>query len=119
MATDDVSLGMSAQVADALLVLITAANEREAKRLAEALITDRLASCVQILPRMESVYRWQGRIENETEILLLIKTTANKFEELERTARGLHTYDVPEILAVPVTRISEPYFKWLVEALEP
>ena len=110
---------MCAQVAEAILILITAADESEAKRLATALITDRLASCVQILPKMESVYRWQGRIQTESEILLVIKTTANKFEELERTVRGLHSYDVPEILAVPVARISEPYFKWLVETLEP
>lgn len=110
---------MCAQVADAILVLITAASESEAKRLAAALITDRLAACVQILPKMESVYRWQGKIQYETEILLLLKTTANKFEELERTVRSLHSYEVPEILAVPVASISEPYFKWLVESLEP
>jgi len=110
---------MCAQVAAAILVLITAANESEAKRLAAALIDDRLASCVQILPKIESVYRWEGEIQRETEILLLIKTTANKFDELEVAVRRLHSYEVPEILAVPVAKISEPYFKWLVEALKP
>jgi periplasmic divalent cation tolerance protein len=68
---------------------------------------------VQILPEIESVYRWQGKIERQAEVLLLAKTTRGKFDELEREVRALHSYDTPEIIAVPVTAVSTPYLDWL------
>jgi periplasmic divalent cation tolerance protein len=92
---------------------MTAANGEEASRLAEMLVGAHLAACVQILPEMESVYRWQGKIERQAEVLLLVKTTVEKFDELEREVRALHSYDTPEIIAVPVTAGSAPYLAWL------
>ena len=109
---------MSSQDAsDAIVVFMTAANGEEATRLADMLVGAHLAACVQILPEMESVYRWQGKIERQSEVLLLAKTTRGKFEELEREVRALHSYDTPEIIAVPVTAGSGPYIQWLISNL--
>jgi periplasmic divalent cation tolerance protein len=101
---------------DAIVVFMTAANGEEATRLADMLVGAHLAACVQILPEIESVYRWQGKIERQAEVLLLAKTTMGKFDELEREVRALHSYDTPEIVAVPVTVGSAPYLEWLVKA---
>jgi periplasmic divalent cation tolerance protein len=104
---------MSDTVSDAIIVFMTASNGEEAARLADMLVGAHLAACVQILPEMESVYRWQGTIERAAEILLLAKTTRSKFEELEREVRALHSYDTPEIIAVPVVAGSARYLEWL------
>ncbi|HEV8189742.1 MAG TPA: divalent-cation tolerance protein CutA [Pyrinomonadaceae bacterium] len=104
---------MSDAVSDAIIVFMTASNGEEAARLADMLVGAHLAACVQILPEMESVYRWQGTIERAAEILLLAKTTRSKFEELEREVRALHSYDTPEIIAVPVVAGSARYLEWL------
>ena len=101
---------------DAIVVFMTAANGEEASRLAEMLVGAHLAACVQILPEIESVYRWQGKVERQAEVLLIAKKTMGKFDELEREVRALHSYDTPEILAVPVTVGSAPYLEWLVKA---
>ena len=98
---------------DAIVVFMTASSGEEAARLAEMLVGAHLAACVQILPEMESVYRWQEKIERQSEVLLLAKTTMDKFEELEREVRALHSYETPEIIAVPVTAGSAPYLEWL------
>ena len=110
---------MSESAADAIVVFMTAANGEEAARLAEMLVGSHLAACVQILPEMESVYRWEGKIERQSEILLLAKTTRAKFAELEREVRALHSYDTPEIIAVPVVEGSTPYLDWLTRATDP
>jgi len=101
---------------DAIVVFMTAANGEEATRLADMLVGAHLAACVQILPEMESVYRWEGKIERQSEVLLLAKTTRGKFDELEREVRALHSYDTPEIVAVPIMTGSVPYLEWLVKA---
>lgn len=97
---------------DAIVVFITAPNKDEAARLAEMLVTTRLAGCVQILPGVESVYRWQGQVERQEEVLLIAKTVRARFEELEREVRALHSYETPEIVAVPAFG-SVPYLEWL------
>ena len=102
-----------------IVVLLTAANGEEAVRLADMLIGAHLAACVQILPEMESVYRWEGKIERQPEILLLAKTTRSKFDELEREVRALHSYETPEIIALPVVAGSAPYLAWLRASLNP
>src|SRR4030095_469910 len=104
---------MSNAVSDSIIVFMTASNGEEAARLADMLVGAHLAACVQILPEMESVYRWQEKIERAPEILLLAKTTKSKFEELEREVRALHSYDTPEIIAVPVVAGSAQYLEWL------
>jgi len=101
---------------DAIVVFMTAANGEEATRLAEMLVGAHLAACVQILPEMESVYRWQGKIERQSEVLLIAKTTRGKFDDLEREVRALHSYDTPEIVAVPIVTGSAPYLEWLSKA---
>ena len=101
---------------DAIVVFMTAANGEEATRLAEMLVGAHLAACVQILPEMESVYRWQGKIERQSEVLMLAKTTLGKFDDLEREVRALHSYDTPEIVAVPIVTGSAPYLEWLSKA---
>lgn len=82
------------------------------------LVENRLAGCVQILPAIESVYRWQESIERSTEVLLIAKSESGKFPELERQVRAMHSYETPEIVAVPVTAISQPYRDWLGASLE-
>ena len=104
-------------MSEPIVVFMTAANGEEAARLAEMLVGARLAACVQILPEIESVYRWKGTIERESEVLLLAKSTIDKFEELEREVRAIHSYETPEIVALPANAISEPYRKWLDENL--
>jgi periplasmic divalent cation tolerance protein len=102
--------------ADPIVVFMTAASGEEATRLADMLIGAQLAACVQILPEMESVYRWEGKIERQSEILLLAKTTAGKFADLEREVRALHSYETPEIIAVPILAGSTPYLQWLTDS---
>ena len=104
---------------DPIVVFMTAANGEEATRLADLLIGAHLAACVQILPEMESVYRWEGKIERQSEILLLAKTTLRKFADLEREVRALHSYETPEIVAVPILAGSTPYLEWLSESFKP
>ncbi len=101
-----------------IVVLMTAANREEANQIAETLVSARLAACVQILPEIESVYRWQGEVKREKEILLLAKTVASRFEELENRVRALHSYETPEIIAVPVIDSSAPYLGWLFAELK-
>ena len=104
---------------EAIVVLMTAANGEEAARLADMLIGAHLAACVQILPEMESVYRWQGKIERQPEVLLLAKTARSKFEDLEREVRALHSYETPEIIALPIVAGSSSYLDWLNASLKP
>jgi len=101
----------------AVVVLMTAGSRVEALQLAEMLVERCLAACVQILPEMTSIYRWQGSIQRDAEFLLLAKTTAARFHELEQTVRANHSYETPEIIAVPAREISAPYFSWLIESV--
>lgn len=108
---------MSAAPDPPIAVFITAPNKEEASRLADMLVEQKLAACVQILAPMESVYRWQDKVERQEEILLIAKTVNSKFAELEKEVRALHSYETPEIVAVPLTALSEPYRQWLNASL--
>ena len=92
---------------------MTAATAEEAERIASMLIEARLAACVQILPAIKSVYRWKGEIVRENEVLLSAKTTREKFAELDRAVRAIHSYETPEIVALPIAAISDAYLEWL------
>ena len=96
---------------------MTAADADEATRLAEMLVEKRLAACVQILPQMESIYRWKDEIQREKEILLLAKTTEARFDELEAEVRAIHSYETPEIVALSVVAVSNPYLTWLLDSV--
>ena len=109
---------MTIESSEAIVVLLTAANGEEAARIAQMLVGSQLAACVQIMPEMESVYRWQGNIERQSEVLLIAKTIRTKFDQLEREVRALHSYETPEIIALPVLAGSIPYLEWLVSSLE-
>jgi periplasmic divalent cation tolerance protein len=104
-------------MSEAIIIFMTAANGEEAARLADLLVGARLAACVQILPGIESVYRWKGNVEREAEVLLLAKSTSDKFEEIDREVRAIHSYETPEIVALSATAVSLPYLKWLDESL--
>lgn len=110
---------MTEQAADAILVLMTAGSREEAARLADILVVSHLAACVQILPEIESVYRWQGKVERAPESLLLAKTTQTNFAGLESAVRALHSYETPEIIAVPLAAVSAPYLQWLTANVIP
>ncbi len=96
-----------------LLVLANVPDQALAEKIATALVEPGLAACVNILAPVSSVYRWQGKMQRESEIPLLIKTTQARYQELERTILQLHPYDVPEIIALPVTAGLPAYLAWM------
>lgn len=104
---------------DALVVLVTVGSESEAETIAGALLDERLAACVTIGGPIRSVYRWQGRIADDREWQLVIKTRAALFDALADRVRALHSYDVPEIIGLPVTAGSPTYLEWLDDATPP
>jgi periplasmic divalent cation tolerance protein len=101
----------------ALVVLTTCATPDEAKRLAAALVERRLAACVNTLGGVSSTYRWQGAVQQEQESLLVIKTTEVRFAALEQAIRELSSYELPEVLAIPVQTGSVRYLDWLSAAV--
>ena len=98
---------------DKIVVLSTCATEEEAAKLARALVEARVAACVTLVPGARSVYRWQGAIESAAECLLIIKSSRQLFETLRKTLEEAHAYDVPEVLALPVTEGAPNYMRWL------
>lgn len=105
-------------MSDAIVVFITAGNAEEARRIANDLVAARLAACVQILPEIESVYRWNSEVQRAKEVLILVKTSAEKFAQLEKSVRGIHSYETPEIVGIPIVAGSFPYLAWLNESVE-
>ena len=103
---------------DKLLVLTTAGSENEARKIAETLVERRLAACVSIVPRIKSVYRWEGKVEEAEEYLLLIKTAKAKEEQVRAAIRELHSYELPECIAIPIDSGSSEYLKWLSDSVE-
>lgn len=96
-----------------IIVFSTTPDRALANELADRLVNERLAACVQILPQMTSVYFWKGEVRRDEEHLLLIKTTAESYKELEKFIRANHTYDTPEIAAVNVEKVDPTYLEWL------
>ena len=109
---------MSQQTNDQIVVLMTAPNADEATRIAEMLVERTLAACVQILPPMTSIYVWKGEVQRENEIMLVAKSTRAKFDELEDAVRAVHSYETPEIIALPIVAGSQSYLSWLSSCLE-
>ncbi len=99
-----------------LLVLTNLPDQTIAERMARHVVEARVAACVNILAPCRSVYRWQGAVEEAVEIPLLIKTTADRYPDLERAIKSMHPYDVPEIIAIPIVRGWPPYLGWVDEA---
>jgi len=105
-------------MADFQIVLSTCGDRETAERIAHRLVEQRLAACVNILPGVQSVYRWQGAVQSEPEVLMLIKTKAALIQEVQSTIAGLHSYEVPEFLVLPISGGSEAYLAWLEASLE-
>ncbi len=101
-----------------ILVLCTCPSQSEADAVATALLEERLAACVNRVPGIKSLYRWEGRVTHDDEILLLIKTTALRFEHLEQTIKKLHPHETPEIIAIPIIAGSAEYLRWIEESTE-
>jgi periplasmic divalent cation tolerance protein len=102
-----------------LLVLCTCPEKSVADTIAQSLVADRLAACVNIIPGLDSWFRWQGRIERAGELLLVIKTTRDRYPGVERKIRALHPYELPEIIALPLTLGHAPYLAWIEQATKP
>jgi len=98
---------------EAVVVLVTAGSEDEAARIAHAVVGERLAACVNVVGPIRSIYRWQDAVEDAREWLLIVKARAADLASLEARIRALHSYDVPEVLALPVTGGAEAYLAWL------
>ena len=96
-----------------IIVLVTTPNTAEASKIANALVSQQLAACVNIVPLIESIYRWKGEVKCDSEALMIIKTTADRYSELERRVKELHSYSTPEIVALRIERGSSDYLEWL------
>jgi periplasmic divalent cation tolerance protein len=99
------------------VVLITTKDSTEAERIAKQLVEEKLAACVNVLPKISSTYRWKGKVVHSSEALLLVKTSDEKLDRLIARVKELHSYEIPEILALPIERGSREYLKWLEESL--
>ena len=102
---------------DALVVLCTCPNQEEASELARCLVENRMAACVNIFPRILSIYRWQGETQDDEEVLMIMKTSDRAFPALRSWLLEKHSYDVPEILALPVAKGSSDYLEWLMKGV--
>ena len=103
----------------ALLILTNCPDEACANAIALALVEEKLAACVNLLPRVQSIYRWQGAVESASEIPLLIKSTAANYPAVEARIGELHPYEVPEIIALPITQGLPAYLNWLATETRP
>jgi len=98
-----------------IVVFVTCGSEEEGLKIANALVEGRLAACVNLISPIRSIYRWEGKIWDEKEWLLIIKTQKERFGELEKKVRSLHSYSVPEIISLPISDGPSSYLKWIKE----
>jgi periplasmic divalent cation tolerance protein len=102
-------------MSESLVVFVTCGSEEEGLKIAHALVQERLAACVNLMSPIRSIYRWEGKICDEKEWLLIIKTQTARFDNLEKRVKALHSYSVPEIIALPIVTGSPSYLNWLEE----
>lgn len=100
---------------DVLVVMVTCPPDK-AQAIADALVQERVAACVNVVPSLQSVYRWKGEVHHEGEALLIVKTTKDRFDALKEAVLQRHPYELPEVIAVTVDRGHAPYLDWVVEA---
>lgn len=98
-----------------LVVLCTAPDQEAARALAKGIVEARLAACVNVIPGVKSFYHWQGALQADSEVQLVIKTRRGRFDELAAWIEANHPYDVPEVVALPADRVNESYLRWAVE----
>ncbi|MFA4989747.1 MAG: divalent-cation tolerance protein CutA [Candidatus Omnitrophota bacterium] len=99
------------------IVLITAANKKEAEIIAKKLIQDKLAACVSIVSGIKSLFWWQGKVDRAKETLLIVKSRKEKFTKIVKSVKARHSYTVPEIIAIPIASGFKPYLQWIDESL--
>jgi periplasmic divalent cation tolerance protein len=103
---------------DKIVVLVTCSSAGQARKIARALVAARLAACGNVFEApVRSIYRWKGKVESAKEFLLVMKTSRRRFAAVERTVRALHTYDVPEIIAIPIAGGARDYLRWISESV--
>lgn len=102
-----------------VLVLTTLPADADAQAFAHGIVSERLAACVNLLPLMESIYRWEGKVESEPERQVVVKTTRERVEDLWERVRELHPYDVPEFVVVPIVDGNDAYLRWVAESTQP
>jgi len=103
-----------------IVMLVTCGSAKEARRIARALVEQKLAACVNILEvPVRSIYRWKRKVESAKELLLIIKSSRKRFRALQAAIKRMHSYDVPEIIALPIERGSRDYLAWLAESIRP
>jgi periplasmic divalent cation tolerance protein len=100
-------------VSHEIIVFVTTPNSDEANQIANALVSEQLAACVNIVPLVESIYRWEGEVKRDSEALMIIKTTNDRYTELESRVKELHSYSTPEIIALRIEHGSSDYLEWL------
>jgi periplasmic divalent cation tolerance protein len=100
---------------ESMVVLVTCGSEEEGLKIAQALVEERLAACVNLLSPVRSIYRWEGKIWDEREWLLIIKTQKERFQNIEKRVKSLHSYSTPEIIGLPIVEGSSSYLQWLGE----
>jgi periplasmic divalent cation tolerance protein len=102
---------------DFLVVLITAPTAADAARIARVLVEERLAGCVNVLPECRSVYRWEGELVEEAEAMMIVKTTRDTFPQLAKRVTDIHPYAVPEVVGLPVVKVTDPYRRFLADGI--
>jgi periplasmic divalent cation tolerance protein len=100
---------------DSMTVFVTCGSEEEALKIARALVEERIAACANLVSPIRSIYRWEGKVCDEKEWLLILKTQRGKYQKLEERVKALHSYSVPEIIALPITEGSPSYLRWIEE----
>jgi len=104
---------------DKIVVLVTASNVRECKRIARRLLDERLIACANVVPLIRSLYRWKGKIADEKECLMILKSSRELFPRLRAEVEKLHTYSVPEVIALPIIDGAPNYLNWIAESVGP
>jgi periplasmic divalent cation tolerance protein len=103
---------------DKIVVMLTCGSQNQAQRIGRALVGAKLVACANIFKvPLESIYRWKGRVESAREFLMILKTTRARFAAIEREVRRLHSYEVPEMIALPIERGSPDYLKWVSQSV--
>ena len=100
-----------------IVVFITTSNKKEARNIARELIKNKLAACVNIIDKIESIFWWQGKLDSAREVLLVVKTKKSEFNKVSKAVKAIHSYQVPEIIALPIAAGNKPYLDWINESL--
>ena len=103
---------------DFAFIITTVSTEKEGRMIANELVKNKLAACVNIVPKVYSVYEWDNAIQNETEVMLMIKTTKAREKEIYQTVQSLHSYDTPELITLPIENGSDTYLRWVENSVQ-